>query len=320
MRYRIALIVLVLFIGVAIVSGSYTQFFNQQKPGDNSLNQEAAADNKSAARIYQEEDSDRHHRTTDNSNPRERSNTDYKDRYLNEYTPKKTPKWVSGENFSMDSDVNIYEVNKYPYTEPTEEQLEAAWELYNTSYNAAQRERLFNFKKARREGYKARDFIHHVNKEYYLDGETLNPNKPEGLVYYSNFSADEVEPDDAVLAGYVYVEDNLTSHGQQVGGPLTVWHFHPQNKPQCFASRLNKGFEFEGIECPKNSTKRKRSPEMIHVWFIKHPEGPFSTDIGSFEYAEQVYEKWNGSGGMPEKMSEKEFKSYAMESYNKHAK
>jgi hypothetical protein len=61
------------------------------------------------------------------------------------------------------------------------------------------------------------------------------------------------------------------------------------------------GTEFESAE--EFAEERDRTAEMMHVWFVEHPEGPFAT---SMSVPSQVLKE-------PEKMSEEEFKEYVME-------
>jgi hypothetical protein len=315
---------LVLLVGAAVGNGIYNQVSEEVGPPRDEATQ-SNPENRSDSHHHnasptQHQDSAHHHHHHPETDKKNTGRTGYEDRYLNEYSSNSSPEWIDGDNFTIDQSVDIYEVTQYPDTQPTEEHLDAAWELYNSSYEAAKEEELFDLKKSRENGYKMYDFIHHVNKEYYLNGEDLNPHKPESLVYYRNFTKSNPSLNDTILAGYMYLTSDLKSRGEQVAGPLTVWHFRPLNEQRCFASTLNEGFEFDGIECAEGAFKARRTPEMIHVWFVKAPEGPFSTNMGSFEYAEEVYERWNESDGMPEKMSEEEFKSYVMESYNNYFK
>jgi hypothetical protein len=241
-------------------------------------------------------------------------NADEGERYLNAISRKSSPRWLPQNEVSVDNSVT-YEVTRYPYTGPTDEHLDAAWELYNESYEAADERGFFDLENALRDGYKMYNFVRYVNKDYYLDDEELNASAPEGLVYYLNYSAN-ITRNNSVLAGYMYTASGLESEGEQVGGPLTEWHFHTRQESYCLASRLNQGFRFENLSCSEDDVKKKRGPETINVWFIKHPKGPFSADMGTFGRMQQAYSRINGSGGVPEKMTEDEFKSYAMGSYN----
>jgi hypothetical protein len=134
----------------------------------------------------------------------------------------------------------------------------------------------------------------------------LEPSKPESLVYYKNPNNES----EKLLAGFMFLVDSLEAEGEQVAGPLTVWHYHStpstgQGGTVCFNSTISRGRGFESIDCSDNDLRKYRGPEMLHIWFIKHPEGPFATRMGiPSEYLKS-----------PEKMSKKEFKRYTEKSY-----
>ena len=116
------------------------------------------------------------------------------------------------------------------------------------------------------------------------------------------------------------------TEGEQIGGPLTVWHYHPvrtegrtHNVPFYIRELVNRsksinstdeffritGVEFKNIE--DYIENRRRTSEMIHVWFVEHPEGPFGT---SMSVPVENLEK-------PEKMSKEEFKKHTINRYRK---
>ena len=75
-----------------------------------------------------------------------------------------------------------------------------------------------------------------------------------------------------------YVQEAL-AHGPQVGGRLTNWHFHVWSKPRCFVRGLH------AVDIPNRHGDCKigeplsRSPEMLHVWLLDHPDGRFATTM-----------------------------------------
>lgn len=225
------------------------------------------------------------------------------ERYINEYVPGSPPDWrpddYSPEETPEDKKVNAYEVTRFPDSEPTPEDFDSAWEKYRKSYEAVDQNGWFDFGNATEDGYENHDGLHYVNREYYSDNETLNPHRPESLIYYD----DPQNESGKVLAGIMYVADSLETEGEQFGGPLTVWHYHPRESKMCFA-QIPPG----GTECSKEDTKMYRTPEMIHIWFLKNPEGPFASRMG-------VPEKYLKE---PERMSEGEFKNYTREKYEKY--
>ena len=227
------------------------------------------------------------------------------ERYIIEYPRGSSSHWMLEEDVSMKNpNHSAYEVTRYPNANLTEKNLNVAWVLYNMSYESAKEHKLFDFRNATDAGYQEYSRTHYLNKEYYFDKKVLDPHKPEVLIYL-NFKGKKV------LVGYVYLTDGLETEGKQIAGPLTTWHYHPtpQNKRRCFSSWLDVGVSFNQNECSENSVKKYRSPEMIHLWFVRHPKGPFSMG------ATGLLESSNISNGVPEKMSEDEFKRYAENTY-----
>jgi hypothetical protein len=78
------------------------------------------------------------------------------------------------------------------------------------------------------------------------------------------------------LAGFMFFARTPTERGPQIGGPLTVWHFHIWRVAQCMVDDLlDVGWEIEG-GC-ETGVPSHRSAEMLHVWLIDRPNGPFSS-------------------------------------------
>lgn len=243
-------------------------------------------------------------------------------RYAAPYRRGAAPIWVRESDVPLEEwgrqgpqHVETVEVTRYPTVDPTPAQLDAAWRLYNASYEAARERGFFRYENADADGYRIHDPVHHLNPEYYLDDETLAPRDPEALVYVRNYTNGTYSVSgsrDRVLAGYMYMAPGLAEEGPQTGGPLTVWHYHPQSWEECFAARLNVGVEFDGYDCGEDDVRMHRSPEMMHVWFVRRPGGPFATGMPGAEEAARMYRSLNGtSDGLPEKMNESTFKAYA---------
>lgn len=192
----------------------------------------------------------------------------------------------------------MIEVTAYADSEPTEEQKQAAQQLYEQTLQAAIDNGWFHYENALEDGYfihENLDHIHHINLEYVNNDEILNPEKPEFLMFYDT-------PEGKLLAGAMFVMNDQFAHGPQPGGNLTVWHYHiqpntcwndrvavgttcdalhqlSQNHPPQHAGDLADAFS-EEIEC-EQGTLYHRSPEMLHVWFIEdHPQGLFATNMG----------------------------------------
>lgn len=214
-------------------------------------------------------------------------------RYINEFEHNKSPTWASDRKLELeDQQTGTIEVNQYPNSAPTEEQWENAWELYNRTYENAERKGWFNVSRARSDGYNSWS-RHHPNEKYIQNEENLNPERPEFLVYYN----DSDNHGQKILAGAMYQTSNIEEKGLQIGGPLTVWHYHRRPEPTCYENSVYVQLLLNRSQCSgKMSIK---GPEMIHVWFINHRKGQFATNM---KLPEAPTEK-------PDKMTEKEFRT-----------
>ncbi len=101
---------------------------------------------------------------------------------------------------------------------------------------------------AKAEGYRPsspswRPITHYLNPAYQRDGEVLDPDRPEALVYANTSKG-------TVLLGAMYLAPEPGDSGPRIGGCLTQWHAH----------------SLQGWE----------TPEMMHVWTADVPGGPFS--------------------------------------------
>jgi hypothetical protein len=175
---------------------------------------------------------------------------------------------LSQENakFLGTTEISVYP----PESEPTTDQVKAADELIVQTTAAAFRHNWFDFQNAAKEGYRYHDSIHYMSLDNINDGRILDPDRPENLMYYRN------ENGELKLAGAMYLMPTNDEHGPQVGGPLTVWHYHMSPVPLCW-------FDFPTTPNPRLEgpceigERNVRSPEMIHVWLVDHPEGVFAT-------------------------------------------
>jgi hypothetical protein len=169
----------------------------------------------------------------------------------------------------------IWEVSDYPPgAVATPEQNTAADELIEACFESAKRHGWFDVREANASGYfkPKQDPNHFRNDEFMLDGRLLDPDRPENLMYYPQADGE------MKLVGFMFLADTRTAHGPQIGGPRTVWHFHRWRRMQCLANDMVPTvWAVDGVcESGKGS---HRSGEMIHVWLIDHPRGPFATSM-----------------------------------------
>lgn len=112
--------------------------------------------------------------------------------------------------------------------------------------------------------------VHFINPAYLQQPSTLNPQKPESLIYGHG-------PHGPVLVAAMYIEHGFKIAGPDIGGPLTLWHSHDN---LCFdlRSQLISGFKNSDGRCPDGSLNEP-TPEMLHVWVVDNPLGQFSPDM-----------------------------------------
>jgi hypothetical protein len=160
-------------------------------------------------------------------------------------------------------------------------QLQAAVELIDTTRAAVAR--YADERVAINVGYRPMEseglpIMHYVNQAYLTDADILNPAHVQSLIYYNS-------PHGPVLIGAMYIMPRLGMPGPEVGGSLTLWHHHDN---LCFDRTTGAivAFAHDGSSdsndksgtCPRGSSNRS-TPEMLHVWLIDNPEGPFGSDM-----------------------------------------
>ncbi len=125
------------------------------------------------------------------------------------------------------------------------------------------------------DGYRAvtpsdQPIVHYVNPAYLVTGDTLNPEHPESLIYGNSARG-------PILLAAMYIAHRIGQAGPDIGGPLTPWHSHSN---LCFSARTNiiDAFTDAAGNCPAGSFS-SGTPEMLHVWIVDNPNGPFSTDM-----------------------------------------
>ena len=185
---------------------------------------------------------------------------------------RRVEQWEIETTDYSDLPLGMYELTQYPNQEPTQEHLDAAEQIISESIDVAFRNGWFEKEKGLADGYEPMfgDPVHYVNVEYVFDGETLNPEKPEVLMYYQT-------PQGDFLMGTMFLA--IGERGPQIAGPLSKWHYH-----------IDRGMCYEQGVLPIGRTNDDgscdvgfhniRSPEMLHLWFFDHSEGRFATKMG----------------------------------------
>jgi hypothetical protein len=167
----------------------------------------------------------------------------------------------------------LYEIDRFFELEPTPEQKRAADELVERCHEVAERRGWYGYGTAVLDGFEriSQDPLHFPNKEYLLDDNVLDPERPEFLMFYNT-------PKGKRLAGFMFLGRKARVEGPQVGGPLTRWHYHVWAEPLCLLNGVYKVGEPQNGQC-EEGLLRSRSAEMLHVWLVDHPDGPFSAQM-----------------------------------------
>ena len=170
---------------------------------------------------------------------------------------RRVEQWEVETTNYWDLELGMYELTQYPNQAPTEAQQNAADQFVSDSIDVAIRNGWFSKEKGLADGYEPMfgDPVHFVNVEYVFDGETLNPEKPEVLMYYKTREGD-------FLMGTMFLA--IGERGPQIGGPLSKWHFHI-DRGMCYERGvLPIGRVQEDGSC-EEGFHNIRSPEMLHV-------------------------------------------------------
>lgn len=166
--------------------------------------------------------------------------------------------------------VSVYEEGK----PPTGEEMMNAKKLIEETYENAQEKGWFDYDTARSAGFAwIKNNVHHPNLEYLADDHILDPTRPESLIFYST-------PEGQRLYGAMFFTRSHNETGPQIGGPLTEWHYHVWDRELCLIEGI---YPVEETYAPgkcRVGIATNTSPQMLHVWFIDHPEGPFSDTMG----------------------------------------
>jgi hypothetical protein len=107
--------------------------------------------------------------------------------------------------------------------------------------------------------------VHYVNPRYQRDGLTLDPEKPEALVYANTAHG-------PMLLGAMFIWPKGKSPPPDFGGSLAEWHVHTNG---CFTvNAIIDGLASPYGTCPIGSVNVE-TPAMLHVWTVDNPSGPF---------------------------------------------
>lgn len=169
----------------------------------------------------------------------------------------------------------MYEVTVWPVEQPpTPEQQRAADDLVRRCRESATRHAWSDFERATADGFEPipGDPTHFANRQYLFDEAQLDPDRPEVLMFAKTNRGRK-------LVGFMFYARSPEEHGEQIGGPLTLWHYHVWPHGACLdRGMIPVGRPGEGGTCASGEFGH-RSPEMLHVWLIDHPQGLFSTQM-----------------------------------------
>ena len=185
---------------------------------------------------------------------------------------RKTEHWTREEATSI-AEMGIYEATIFPCGQVvTPAQVRAANQLVTESRAAAERHGWFDYDTAVADGFHRMAGIsdHWVHDGFATDGRILDPERPEFLMFH------EVDGK-LTLTGYMFIMPSIDARGPQIGGPLTIWHYHTM-PAACYDHGIVVGFPDEAGVCTQGTASRKSS-EMLHVWFIDRVDGPFASDM-----------------------------------------
>jgi hypothetical protein len=116
------------------------------------------------------------------------------------------------------------------------------------------------------------------------DADVLRPDKPEGLVYVDTTNGPP-------LVGALYVMPRVGLAGRS-GGSITHWHTH--NVCISVAPLGLAGLATPLGACPPGSLN-VATPEMLHVWTVDVPGGPFADELDK-EFVARLTKRSAGRG------------------------
>ena len=115
----------------------------------------------------------------------------------------------------------------------------------------------------------ATGYEHFINGAFRADGEVLNPDRPESLVYQRSGAGKKL-----VAVMYMAEPGTTLETTPPLGGALTQWHIHDN---LCFRADTGAvaGLTTADGSCRAGLVKPEAVP-MIHVWIVPHRCGPFA--------------------------------------------
>jgi hypothetical protein len=125
-----------------------------------------------------------------------------------------------------------------------------------------------DYRVAEAEGYVMRTagrLLHYTHRGY-IDGTTLDPEKPESLVYYRSLNGD------VVLVGFMFMTPPGV-RGTDFAGPLSAWHLHDN---LCYRGEVVAAITNSQGQCPPGTQFRGVTGDMLHVWLFDAPPGVFA--------------------------------------------
>jgi hypothetical protein len=116
-------------------------------------------------------------------------------------------------------------------------------------------------------------FEHYINWPLIDDGEILDPNKPESIVFQVGPGGQRT----LVAAMFITPRDVTVEDPPDFGGALVQWHAHNN---LCYGGIPNQLRIMAVVNypqpCPGNTFRDHLSP-MIHVWIVPNECGPFAS-------------------------------------------
>jgi hypothetical protein len=116
-------------------------------------------------------------------------------------------------------------------------------------------------------------FEHYINWPLIDDGDILNPEKPESIVFQVGPGGQRT----LVAAMFITPRDVTVEDPPDFGGALVQWHAHDN---LCYGGVPNQLRIMAVVEYPQpcpGSTFRDHLSPMIHVWIVPHECGPFAS-------------------------------------------